>query len=90
MKAAVQVTTSVTTVLAASFGRTFIIIQNVSDEDIYLGITSDGTTLTTANGLLLEPGDWLIVDDIRGGAFTNAIQAIHGGTGNKELRVQSE
>jgi len=90
MKTNISVTTSETEVLPARRTRKFIILQNVSDTDIYLDFTSDTDALTTANGIKIEAGDTMILDGLEGGAFTNAVTAIHGGSGAKSLRVQEE
>jgi hypothetical protein len=89
-KLSISVATTVTQVLPPRAGRTFIILQNLSDVAIYLDFTSDATALTVANGYRLDAGDTLIIDNIREGGFTNGVEAIHGGTGTKELRVQEE
>jgi len=67
-----------------------LIIQNVSDTDLYLKLDSSATEVTTSNGLRLAAGDPPFVVTCNPGRFTNAIRGIHGGTGNKEIRVTEE
>jgi hypothetical protein len=89
-KFSVLVGTTVTPVLAGKYDRKFIVVQNLSDTPVFLDFTSDSVTLTVGNGYRLDAGDTLIIDDLIGGSFTNAIEAIHAGVGTKELRIQEE
>jgi hypothetical protein len=85
---AIQVQTTVTTIAAAG-NRDFLHIQNVSDTDIYLKYDGSSTTLTASNGVKLAAGEWLILNnDGYRNVFRNLVQAIHGGSGDKEVRVQ--
>jgi hypothetical protein len=92
---AVQITTAATLIAAASHGRKFLHIQNVSDTDIYLcydgGEGAAGVNLTTANGLKLTTGEAIMLNnDGQKDVFHNNVYGIHGGAGNKEVRVQGE
>lgn len=51
---AVNVGTDATEILPIRLARAGLIIQNVSDKDVYIGGTD---TVTTVLGLKLEPGD---------------------------------
>lgn len=85
---AVQVTTSSAVVLPPGC-YDFISVTNVSDTTVYLAYDGDPAALTTTNGEPLEPGAKLLLADGRSGMFNNGLRAIHGGSGNKEIRVQS-
>lgn len=94
MPTKVNVTTSATLVSAAK-QRQFIAIQNQSDTSIYLAWddTAVGVTVDSgaAPGFRIDAGDSLILSaDVRHPvlAFSGAIYAIHGGTGNKAVSVQ--
>lgn len=84
---AVNATTSETTIIANSYKRSLTIIQNVSDTDIYLKLDDSATALTTANGYLLPTGNSSLVITSQWGEFSQDVKAIHGGAGNKELRI---
>lgn len=83
----VNVTTS-STLVAAAGNRDFLHIYNASDVTIYL--CYDGTTAATvAAGIPLAPEEYLNLDnDGSKPIFTKAVYAIHGGSGNKELRLE--
>jgi len=86
---AVNVTTDPTHIADYDSERSWIMVQNVSDTDIYLKLNGSSAALTTANGIRLEPGEILTMDNSQGSKIaTNYIQAIHSGSGNKEVRVQ--
>ena len=87
--AAVQVTTSAAQIVAAKYNRKLLIIQNVSDVEITLKLDSSSDVLTTSNGWKLAVGASFLTT-CNPGEFTNAIQAIHAGSGNKEVRVTEE
>jgi len=84
--AAVNATTSETVIIANGYKRKLMIIQNVSDTDIYLKMDESATALTTANGYKLTSGSTLLLT-MEWGEFSQDIKAIHGGAGNKELRI---
>ncbi len=90
MISSVNVTTAATELVAASHNRTLLILQNVSDTDMYLKLDSSATEVTVANGLKLAAGDPPLIITCKPGQFTNAVRGIHGGAGNKDLRVQQE
>lgn len=94
MPTKVNVTTSATLVSAAR-QRQFIAIQNQSDTDIFIAWDATASTVTldsgAAPGFKLPAGGSLILStELRHPvlAFSNAIHAIHGGTGNKALSIQ--
>lgn len=49
----VTVGTTITTILTADSCRKGVVIQNLSDQDVFIGTT---TGLTTSNGICLGPG----------------------------------
>lgn len=89
MISAVSVTTSAAQVVASKGSRKWLIIQNVSDVDIFFKFDSSATALTSANGYKLAPGA-----DVKWagntGDYINAIIAVHDGSGSKEIRVQED
>jgi hypothetical protein len=86
MKSA-NVTTSATEIVPEGW-RPLLSIQNISDTDIYLKFDGSEVALTTSNGHKLAAGDtfWLNHDARRD--HVQAIEAIHGGVGSKEVRIQ--
>jgi hypothetical protein len=87
---AVNVTTAAAEIVAPKYSRKLLIIQNVSDADVFLKLDSSATEVTTGNGLKLAVGSAPVVIASNPGEFTNAIRAIHGSSGNKEVRVTEE
>lgn len=86
----VDVTNTGVTLLAANASRKGLLIQNLSDQPIYLRF--DGTTPSSTTSFILDPapvtgksGGILGDDTIVG---TGAIKAIHGSTGNKKVYVR--
>ncbi len=88
--AATNVTTSATEIVAANARRSLLIIQNVSDTDLFLKLDSSETEVTTANGLKMQVGDSPLIITCSWGEYGNAIRAIHGGSGNKVVRITEE
>lgn len=86
----VNVTTSAAQIVAASHSRKLLVIQNVSDTDVYLKFDSSATEVTTANGFKLAAGDPPLIVTCEPGEFPYAVRAIHGGSGNKDCRIQEE
>tara|TARA_R110000823_G_scaffold304626_2_gene426336 strand:+ start:2566 stop:2847 length:282 start_codon:yes stop_codon:yes gene_type:complete len=86
--AAVNVTTSSSVIVAPLYQRKMLMIQNVSDTDIYLKLDDSATALTTGNGIKLASNSAPMVISSQPGEFTHAISAIHAGTGDKEVRLQ--
>lgn len=77
--------------IANAGNRDFLHVQNVSDTDIYLKYDGTETALTTANGMKLEAGAFLILNnDGMRNLFDKEVWAIHGSSGNKEVRIQGE
>jgi hypothetical protein len=87
---AVNVTTTASELVAAKANRVMLIIQNVSDTDLYLKLDSSATEVTVDNGLRLAAGDPPLIITCNPGRFTNAVRGIHGGTGDKVIRVTQE
>lgn len=88
---ATNVTTTAAQIAAGNPSRKFLHIQNVSDTDIYVSYDGDATALTTSNGLKVAAGDTLMLNnDGTRCLFEHAVYAIHGGSGNKEVRIQGE
>lgn len=78
----VSVAATSTAVLAANGSRSYVLLQNISDTDIYFRFVDAATTssfLLVANG-----GSWESPGLV---CPTAAINAIHGSTGTKALAV---
>ena len=86
--AAVNCTTSASQLVAANSLRKLLIIQNLSDTDVYLKMDDSATEVTVANGLRLAAGDPPLVITCRKSEHTFPVRGIHGGSGNKDLRIQ--
>jgi hypothetical protein len=85
---AINITTSAT-LIAAGGNRDFLHIYNNSDVIIYIGYDGGGAAVTTSLGVPLPPNDTLqLNNDGFRNIFNDAVYAIHGGSGNKEVRVQ--
>ena len=85
---AVNITTS-PTLIANPGNRDFLHVYNNSDEVIYVVYDGDATTLTTSNGMPIAVGGVLTLNnDGQRNLFNKPVYGIHGGTGNKEVRVQ--
>ena len=84
----VNVTTSDAEVLAARRRRNMVVLVNDSDTDIYLA--TDGETAVLNRGVRINSGGGSAQYGGPGGLplTTGAINAIHGGTGNKVLGIQ--
>lgn len=87
MISAINVTTTAAIAIPANVKRVGVLIQNVSDTTIYLKMDESTTALTTANGLALLPSEYLSFATKDHQSFA-PIYVIHGGSGNKEIRVQ--
>lgn len=91
---AINVTSTLAEIVVPSdYGTDFkngprnVTLSNTSDTTIYVAFGADnGPLLTTANGIPLVAGQTMGGDNTVPGL---SIWAIHGGTGNKVLRVQS-
>ena len=83
-----QATTTETTIAAAG-NRDFVHIFNVSDTTVYVKYDGDSDAVTTALGVPIAAGGALLLENsgVRK-TFTDPITCIHGGSGNKELRIQ--
>ncbi len=88
---AINILNTVTDVAAACDqpNRMAIAIQNDSDVDMFIKFDTTDELLTVGNGFRLRAGVHLILESSEILSIANnAIQAIHGGTGSKVLRVQ--
>jgi len=73
--------------LVANGPCNFVHIYNNSDVTIY--VAYDGANVTVAAGIPIEPGQTLHLDnDGNRQIFIRGVSLIHGGTGNKEIRIQ--
>ena len=83
----VNVTTSATVIVpAANRGNASLLIQNQSDTTLRLAVdASNIAALTAAVGILLEPGESIVIE---GPSASRAVSAIHGGSGNKVAHWQ--
>lgn len=71
--------------------RDFVHIYNNSDAVIYAKYDGSATALTTANGIPIPVAGFLILNnDGQRNLFNKPIELIHGGAGNKEVRIQGE
>lgn len=80
---AVNVTTSaaqITSTPTDSVSGQSLLVYNNSDTTVYIG----GSNVTTANGAPVPVATWSPAFGISPG---EAVYAIHGGSGNKEVRV---
>lgn len=69
--------------------RSMLVLQNDSDVDMFLKFDSSAAELTVNNGFRLSAGAHVILESTDTvSVANNAIQAIHGSTGNKILRMQ--
>jgi len=82
----VNVTTSSTEILAANASRKWAVIVNDSDTTMYLAIGQDAEV---NKGIRLNARGGVIVISRTGDIFsTQAVNGIHGGSGNKVATVQ--
>jgi hypothetical protein len=84
-----NITTSATVISPANLNRRFISLVNTSNETIFVKYAEGGDALTTANGHPIPPADYIVLkNDGHSPTFRDRVEAIHGGDGNKVLRVQ--
>lgn len=82
-----NVTTEATVLFTgASIEGDTLVIQNDSDTDMFIAIGDTTTALTVNNGLRLEAGTSMVLEEPD---CNKPIRGIHGGTGNKTLRWNS-
>lgn len=89
MRGAKNITTGETEVVAAGINWNVATLHNNSDTTVFYQYTAESDALTISNGIPLASGakERIVVKDpIRRGA----IKAIHGGSGNKEVRYAVE
>lgn len=84
-----------TTIISADANWSKGIIINNSDSTIFVQWTKEPDTLTAANGFPIEPGQSLSVDAVglpKLAPLTRraAVQAVHSGAGDKEVRYVFE
>jgi hypothetical protein len=80
----VDVTTSSGEVLAANAARSWAILHNISNQDIFLKL---GATAVVSEGIIIFDGDCFEISARVGNLFLGAVNAIHGGSGDKALLV---
>jgi len=88
--AAISVTTTAAVVLAAAQDRTSIVLQNISDTDIYVYPAATVTASEGANtGIrVIAAGNFVISpSNVSADKLQAAWYGIHGGAGNKTLLV---
>jgi hypothetical protein len=86
MRTSIAVETTPTQAAAPDQTRSWLAIQNNSDVEMAIDITSDGgSALTMSNGLILRAGETI---HIAGAAANNQVMLIHGSTGTKDARIQ--
>lgn len=79
------VTTASGAALAANHSRRYALMINDSDTDIYIRL---GETAVANEGIRINAGGGSYsISPVHGNMFLGAINAIHGGTGNKVLLV---
>lgn len=79
---AYSVTTASSLALAANKGRNFLIVENISDTDLYCAF---GTAAVVNQGLRLGASGGAILLDVK--FPTTALYCIHGSTGTKTLLI---
>lgn len=79
------------TVVAVAGNRDFLMMKNNSDEVMFLKFDGSAATLTTANGFpLAKNGSIVLNNTSHRNVFNKPVEAIHGGAGTKDMRVQGE
>ncbi len=77
-----NVTTTATAAIPGRQGRNGLVLQNLSDTDLYVAPAGD---VSTANGYKLAAAGG-VLSLTGGGGLAGAFYAIHGASGSKELR----
>lgn len=77
----VEVTSSATEAFGEDSVGSFMLLQNVSDTDMYLSFTGDAEVNA---GIYLKTGATLLLDAV---VIDSNLSAIHAGSGNKKLLV---
>lgn len=75
--------------VAAGLGWSMLYIKNVSDTTVYVQWSEESTPLTTANGVPIAANGELRIP-ASDAPRRPAVNVIHGGSGNKELRYVAE
>jgi hypothetical protein len=85
VESVVHQTVDVTTTAALLFGEDaaggFLLLQNISDTDMYFSYTGDAEV---GAGILLKAGGNLLLDSV---IIDSPLSVVHGGTGSKKLLV---
>lgn len=77
--------------VAANWKRKILVLQNLSDTDIYIKLDSSSDEVTTSNGIkLTSGGSPFVITTTKAGEQFSAVRAIHAGVGNKALRVTED
>lgn len=83
--------TTTAAIISPAGDRDMFHIYNNSDEVIYLKFDGSSVALTTANGYPIPVGGYLDLNcEGSRRTYNREIWAIHGGSGNKEVRIQGE
>lgn len=91
MIATVNATATASEIVAANANRKLLILQNLSDTDIFIKLDESPTEVTVSNGLKLTAnGNPFIIITSKAGQQLASVRAIHAGTGNKSVRVQED
>lgn len=80
----VSVAVTTTPVVAANDARTALLLQNISDTDMYLKL---GAAAVVGTGIKLTAGQSYEMAAQYGNLYRGAINAIHGGSSTKTLLV---
>lgn len=81
----VNATATTSTALDRSSFRQYVLIQNISDEDVNMSLGKDAVL---DEGVLLEAnGGAYEISAVNGNLDTRDINVIHAGTGNKKLLI---
>ena len=78
-------TTSTTVIRGEDRHRRYLLLQNISDEDVFMSIGQDAVL---NEGVLLEAnGGAYEISRANGNLDTQNINVIHAGTGNKQIMI---
>lgn len=81
---AVAVTTASGAALAANGERSYLLLQNISNTDMFIKL---GVAAVASEGIKLAAGDAYEMSPRFANLDTRAVNAIHAGTGSKTLLV---
>ncbi len=78
-------TTATTVILVDDQYRAYCLLQNISDEDVFMSLGQDAVL---NEGVLLEAnGGAYEISKLNGNLDTSSINVIHNGTGNKQIMI---